>query len=49
MHKVYKTFLPTKLGLLKPYNSVRNNVYHAQRIVLKCAIRHFSRAIQLLQ
>ena len=33
MDKVYKSFLPTKLDLLKAlssYNSARNNVFHTQ-------------------
>ena len=43
MNKVRKSFLPTKLDLFKAsssYNSVRNNVYHAKRIVVKCVIGH---------
>ena len=36
----------TKLDVFKAissYNSARNNVYHAQRIVVKCASRHVFR------
>ena len=44
--KYAEELLPTKVDISKAissYISVRNNVYHAQRILVKCTSRHLFR------
>ena len=46
------SFLPTKLDLFKAlssYNSIRDNVYHKQRIVVECTCRHLFQHGQFLR